>query len=134
MLKQQHSHVSSLLLAYCFPKECMGSRMVWGTCTTPNMLLTLACSTLYLFRFPEENVVSSQGSYVLKINPTFVSHIIKQLCDIYMPRFLAFLLQETLRKSSHPLLFRLSHRQQLSSLTWEAIGNAGSQVYPRPSH
>lgn len=47
VLKQQHSHVSSLLLAYCFPKECMGSRMVWGTCTTPHMLLTLAHSTLY---------------------------------------------------------------------------------------
>lgn len=60
---------------------------------------------ILLFHFQEENVVSSQGSYALKINPTFVSHIIKQLCDIYMPWFLVFLLQETLRKSSHPLLF-----------------------------
>lgn len=30
LLKQQHSRGSSLLLAYCFPKERMGSRMVLG--------------------------------------------------------------------------------------------------------
>ena len=36
-------------------------------------------------------MVSSQGFCALKINPTFVSHIIKQLCDIYMPGFLVFL-------------------------------------------